>query len=241
MSQPDQQKIDRFVTQLKTSFSGHVNSIVLYGSAVTGDFQEKTSDLNFLVVLDETVISQIDKVQKYLPEWKRMKIAIPLFVTQKYLDASLDVFPIEFLNMQKAYRVIEGEDVLSALKFDNHHLRMQCERELKGKLLQLRQGYIQTLGKSGLMKNLIAQSVTTFTSIFAALLFLKKHDIPKLKNEIILAACHEFSEIEESLFIELLNIKNGSAKLSKDELNEHLKIYILQIQNLSQSVDQMTV
>lgn len=241
MPQPDQNKIDKFVDQLKSSFPNQIQSIVLYGSAVTDDFKSKLSDLNFLVLLDEEAISHISVVQKYLASWNKMKISVPLLVTQQYIEASLDVFPIEFLNMQKAYQVIDGDDVLSDLKFDKKHIRMQCERELKGKLLQLRQGYIQSMGRPNLMRDLIAQSVTTFTSIFVALLYLKKIEIPKSRNQIILSTCKEFSEIDELLFVNLLNIKNQTVKLNKEALIESLELYIFQIQALSQAVDQMKV
>ncbi len=235
----DNKNIDKFVQNLNEIFPDQIESVILYGSAVTEDFQSKKSDLNLLVVLKEQAMTQLNKIRKYYASWNKMKIEDPLFLTKHYIDASLDVFPIEFLNMQKAYYVIKGEDILAPLAFDHKYLRMQCERELKGKLLQLRQGYIQTMGKKKLMKALVSQSVTTVTSIFTALLYLKKCGIPKTKDEIILSACKEFSEIEESFFIKLLDIKKNKIKLSKDEWIALIESYISQIHALSHTVDQL--
>ncbi len=234
-----QSKVSQFCDKIKELFQDDLQSIILYGSATTEDFIPKQSDLNFLVVLSPEGMKKLSAVQSSIQGWQKQKVSIPLFLTQDYIQASLDVFPIEFLNMQNAYEVIQGDDVLSSLKFKKTDLRLQCERELKGKLLHLRQSFIQTQGKAELLKQLIADSVVTFTSIFAGLLQLKGRDIPKSKNELILAACREFNEIEEAFFEELFQIRQKTLKLSKSELNDKVQEYILQIENLSHTVDQM--
>jgi predicted nucleotidyltransferase len=237
------EKIERAVKQfsedIQKTFGSDVVSIVLYGSAVGEEFIPKKSDLNFLVVLTAKGIEQIDQVHKLFPKWVKRQIALPLFLTKEYIQASTDCYPIEFFNMQCSYRVIRGEDVLKSLPLKKEDIRLQCERELKGKLLQLRQAFILTKGQSKALKTLIGQSIVTFTSIFRALLYLRGKEIPREKQEVILAACREFTEIEEALFSELLVIKNTGKKVSKEQLKMHVRNYILQIQALSESVDRM--
>jgi hypothetical protein len=58
----------------------------------------------------------------------------PLFLTRSDLSSSLDSYPIEFLNMKNRYRLVYGEDVLQKLSFNPLAVRLQIERELKGKL-----------------------------------------------------------------------------------------------------------
>ena len=238
------QTIDELITQ----FSGDVNrifgkdlqSVILFGSAVTDDFVPGKSDLNFLVVLSESAMGHLDRVQKPLKKWQKNKISVPLFVSEEYIKASLDSFPIEFLNMQTAYRLISGSDVLKELKFSKSDIRLQCERELKGKLLQLRQGYIQTGGKAPALQSLVSQSIVTFTSIFKALIFLKDLDVPVLRAEVMLTMCREY-ELDEGLFSVLLALRGSSAKLSGEELLRNVKRYIFEIARLSELVDQMKV
>jgi predicted nucleotidyltransferase len=234
-----EQTIKQFSEDIQKTFGDEVVSIILYGSAVSEEFIPKKSDLNFLVVLTRKGIDQIDRVHKLFSKWTKRRIALPFFLTREYIQASTDSYPIEFFNMQCCYRVIRGEDVLKNLSLKKEDIRLQCERELKGKLLQLRQVFILTKGQPRALKALIGQSIVTFTSIFRTLLYLRDKEIPKEKQEVILAACREFTEIEESLFIELLEIKTTGKKVSKEQLKTYVRNYISQIQALSEAVDQM--
>jgi hypothetical protein len=119
-------------------------------------------------------------------------------------------------------------------------LRLQCERELKGNLLKLRQGYIQTKGGAKALRLLIVESIVAFASIFKALLFLKDKDMPRTKQEVLLAACREF-KLDEGLFCVLLSVKKYEAKLSKEQLSSNVKRYIQEIRKLSVIVDKMKV
>ena len=230
--------IDPFVEEVKRLFGKGVISIILFGSGATGDYIPKRSDLNFLVVLDEESMDHIGKVQKMMAVWQRKKISLPLFITKPYIERSLDSFPIEFLNMQSAYIVVYGEDVLKALQFRDDDIRLQCERELKGKLLQLRQGFILTRGKSKALRLLITDSIVAFTSIFRALLYLKERTMPKTKQDVILSACREFG-LDEGLFSVLLSVKEYTATLNQRQLDSNMKKYISEIQKLVGIVDNL--
>ncbi|NQT25838.1 hypothetical protein HQ585_10810 [candidate division KSB1 bacterium] len=231
-------KIQKFEEDVQSLFGSEIVSIIVYGSAVTEDYVTKKSDVNALVVLSEKGISDLQPVQKYIKKWHKQGLASPLFLTESYITASLDSFPIEFLNMQAAYSIIQGKDVLTDLSIDPKDLRLQCERELKGKLLQLRQGFIQTEGNKRFLKSLIAESIVAFISIFRALLKLKGKAVPTTKKDVIEQTCKEF-KLDAALFSDLFAIRTGAVKLSKDELEAKLKAYIAAIRTLSQHVDGM--
>lgn len=238
MSQELKEVSSKFVEEIKALFNQELISVTLFGSAATTDFIPKKSDINFLVVLTEKGITQIEGVQKCVDRWRKRSISIPPFLTKAYIDGSLDSFPIEFLNMQSAYQVVYGEDVLKDLKITKKDLRLQCERELKGKLLLLRQEFILTRGKRKELRMLINQSIVTFVSIFRALLCLKNQEIPKTKQEILMSTCKEF-ELDGALFSILISLRGTQVKLSQDQLEEKCRRYIGEIQKLSESIDRM--
>ena len=228
----------RFKTELIQIFGKEVVSVILYGSAATDEYVPKKSDYNFLVVLTEEGIRHILDVQKSLGRWQGMGISVPLFLTKSYIEASLDSFPVEFFNMKAAYQILSGEDVLKPLKINNQDLRLQCERELKGKLLQIRQGAILSRGRSGPLKQLLLRSLVAFISIFKVLLHLKKKDIPRIKQEVLLATCREFN-LDEGLFSVLISMRQDAARLNKEQLNETAKRLVIEIEKLIQTVDTM--
>jgi predicted nucleotidyltransferase len=225
-------------TEISRLFGKDVVSIILYGSAATDEYVPKKSDFNFLVVLSQDGIHRIEDVQKYVSRWKKIEISLPLFLTKSYIEASLDSYPVEFFNMKAAYLVLSGEDILKSLAIRNQDLRLECERELKGKLLQLRQGFILTRSKSVLLKRLMVHSLVAFISIFRVLLYLKNKEIPGTKQDVLLGTCREF-HLDEGLFSVLLSLREDVARLTKGQLIETLKRYIFEIEKLVQAVDAM--
>jgi predicted nucleotidyltransferase len=215
-------------------------AIVLYGSAASGNYIRKKSDINFLIVLTEEGIGQLQKSFKTVEKWYKRKVSTPLFLTESYISSSLDSFPIEFLNMQKCHQVVFGKDVLQELSFDKHHLRLQCEKELKGKLLQLRQGFLESSGKTKNLTFIIGRSLTAFISIFRALLYLKDKSAPGELRNIISLVSQEFG-IDEKIFLTLLHIKEGTEKLSSKALSSLFENYIREIRKLANAADQLTI
>lgn len=230
--------LSQFNDEIDQLFGKKVVSIILFGSGATAEYVPKRSDINFLVVLTPDGIEQIGNIKKHVTRWKKMKISLPLFLTKAYIEASLDSFPIEFFNMQSAYRVISGEDVLKELRIKKEDLRLQCEREMKGNLLKLRQGFIQTGGRAKALRLLIVESIVTFISIFRAVLFLKGNEVPKTKQDVLLTTCREFG-LDEGLFSVLLSVKGYEAKLKREQLESKVKKYISEIDKLGQTVDRM--
>ena len=229
---------DSFCQEVERCFKSEVVSIILFGSVATDEYIPKKSDVNFMVVLKPGGIDSIQNVQSIVGRWQKRGIGLPLFLTKEYIQESLDSFPVEFLNMQLAYRVIKGEDVLRNLKIKKADLRLQCERELKGSLLKLRQGFIETGGRAKSLRLLIVQSIVAFSSIFKGLLHLKGKEVPLKKQDALLAGCREFG-LDEGLFSVLLSVKKYEAKLTKDKLESNVRRYIKEIEKLSEMVDRM--
>jgi predicted nucleotidyltransferase len=221
-------------------FGNDLVSVVLYGSAATQDFAPKRSDVNFLVVLTDEGIADVWKAHQSMRKWHRKRIAIPLFMTAAYIDSSFDSFPIEFLNMRLAYHVLFGENPLKDIKIRNQDLRLQCERELKGKLLQLRAGMVLAGGRSSELRDLVSRSLVTFSAIFRALLFLKSKDVPKKRAEVFAAGCDAFG-LDAGLFKKLHALRERKIKPNRKKMIPLLKAYTAEIEKLSNTVDQMSV
>jgi len=227
---------ERFKKDIHSIFGDELRSLILFGSGATEEYRPERSDLNFIVVLGENAIRNIRHVQSHVARWRADRISLPLFVTEKYIKESLDTFPIEFLNMQTAYQVLEGEDVLKGLKFRKEHIRLQCERELKGNLLKLRQGFIRTRGRSRELKGLISDSIISFVSLFRAILFLKDRQVPSNRQEAVLAVCREF-KLDEGLFSILFSIHADAAKIKKSRMAELAERYIEAVEEMTGQIN----
>lgn len=224
------------IADYKGLFRDDLVSIILYGSATGTDYRPGKSDVNFMIVLSETGIERLDQAFGVVKKWQKKNVAIPLFLTETYVETSIDVFPIEYLNFQRKNLIVFGKDILSNLVFKREHVRLQCEREIKGKLLLLREAFLETHGKGKALKGVISQSISAFIAIFEALLYLKGMDVPREKRDVINATCKTF-EIDPNVFERLLDIKEEKAKLDDREIMGLYKDYLRKVRELSKLVD----
>ena len=221
-------------------FKDDLVSIILYGSGAGSDFNPQTSDLNFLIILSEEAIDHLDWAIDTVSRWRKRNVAIPLFMTQSYIQSSLESYPLEFLNIKKSYIHVYGKDVLKDISIQPHDLRLQCEREIKGKLLLLREGFLETEGKQKRIAELIKASITAFLSIFSGLLHLKGCEIPEARREIIRAVTKEIP-IEKEIFMKCLDIKQGKASYTSSEITNLFTAYMIEVRKLWEFVDTMEI
>jgi predicted nucleotidyltransferase len=224
------------ITDYKTAFGDDLISIILYGSATGKDYRPGKSDINFMIVLTEQGIERIDAAFDIIKKWQKRNVAIPLFLTEAYVATSLDVFPIEYLNFHRNYELVFGKDILKDLTFDGELIRLQCEREIKGKLLILREAFLETTGKGKPLKQLIGHSISAFVAIFEALLYLKGRELPRTKKEVVKATAAEF-DMDAALFDKLLDVKDERVKPGDLEVMDLFKEYLREVRKLAKLVD----
>jgi len=213
-------------------------SVILYGSAAGEDYRPGKSDLNFVIVLSEEAIDHLDKAIETVSRWRKRNVATPLFMTKSYIASSLDSYPLEFLNMQKGYVLVYGEDVLKNISFEPRHLRLQCEREIKGKLLLLRERFLETEGKPRRIKELTGESITAFVSIFGGLLYLKDVEIPSSRREIVETLAREIP-IDGNVFMNCLDMKEEKKKFTSSDINDIFMAYLVEVRRLWEFVDEL--
>lgn len=179
------QTLRRFTEDVKQIYGESLLSLILYGSAASDEYVEGTSNINSLVLLKEVTPDELRKCAAQLPQWHIQHFRTPLFVDPAYVRSAVDVFPIEFLDMKQRYRVLYGQDFLRDLELKLDHLMFQCEQELKGKMLRLRQLYLEAPQAENRLVALLVKSTSAFMILFRALLYLKGSATPQAANEIL--------------------------------------------------------
>lgn len=219
--------------EYQARYGENMVSVTLYGSAAGGDFNPETSDINLLLVLKDTSLAELEKSADIQEKWMKKRFTRPLFMDPAYIARSLDSFPMEFLNMKGCYKVLAGEDVLGPVNIDPGHLRLQLERELKGKSLHLTQEWLNTGKKPKLVKMLMEISMRDFAAVFRALLFLKDAPIPKQRMELFSAVSKSY-ELEGEPFVRTLEACNAG---DKAEMISVFPVYADAIRKLSEIID----
>ena len=217
-------------------FGKDLVSLILYGSAAGGHYVKGKSDINLLVVVTNEGINRLEDSLAIVKQWTKSRVAVPLVMTKAFMESSLDCYPIEFLNMKNSHILIHGENVLEKLNFKPEDLRLQIEKELKGKLVLLRQAYLETEGGSRQLKQLISRSLTAFISIFNALLYFKQKSAPRHRRDTIKEVAKLFA-VDAEVFLTCADIKEGVDKLTAEEVAGVFKKYLLEVENICNIVD----
>lgn len=226
------------VSDYKDCYGDALVSVIIYGSAASGDYVPGASDINLMVVLSDDGIDALEKVLGLVSKWRKRGVGTPLFLGETYVHNSLDVFPIEYLNFQNSYDVVYGKDILADLRFDPKHLRLQCEREIKGKLLLLREGFLEADGKDKHVRALLSDSLHAWVAIFNGLLFLKDRDRGGGRRVVIQQLCQTMG-LDAAPFEGVLDIKQKRSKPSGAALEKLFKSYIKEIGKLVRIVNHL--
>src|SRR5688572_6271686 len=167
------QQFEAFIDDLKTTHGRNLASVILYGSAAAGDFIPQQSNYNLLIALHRITPADLRNAHASVREWHRLGHPVPVYFTVSELAEAADVFPIEFHQMEAARKVLYGKDVLENVSISDSNLRHQTEYELRSKLVQLRRQYIPASASVEGLKNLMAESFTSFAALFRAVLLLQ--------------------------------------------------------------------
>jgi len=229
---------DEFTQDLQKTYGDELIAIILYGSGAKNEYVPKKSDINFLVILTEAGIDNLHRSLELSPKWRKRNVAVPLFLTKNYIETALDTFPIEFLDMQKFHHLVYGENVLESIEIKKNDLRRQAERELRSKLIYLREGFLNTGNDREQLRGMLSASVPTMTAVFEGLLELKGKDIPKSKAKVFEKTAQTFG-LDHILFGNLVKIKDGTWHGSRVQLQDLTRAYINQIRRLVLAVDKM--
>lgn len=198
-----------FLDRIKSSFKENLLSVLLYGSAASGDFIPGVSDVNVLIILDEINKEQIEKFgREHFKPMNRYRIT-PLILTRTEFQNSADVFPMEYFDIQEQNSVLFGEDETKMLKLERKNLRHQLEERLRGCLNSIRQMIIASRGRKRYLRMNLKILFGSFKSLFRGLLRLRGiSSIPNQWEEIV-ELLHENFGVDAKPFMEIHKLRGG--------------------------------
>ena len=225
-----------FMDKILEHYRDLVHSIHIVGSSLTEDYDPESSDINSVVVLEKMDLKFIEFLAPLGKKYGKKRIAAPLIMTPAYIDASLDVFPIEFFNIQRVHYTIFGKDVFQDLVIEESDLRRQCEQELKIKLMGLRQGLIAAAGDKKLLNRGFEESFSGYIPLFRSIILLLGQDPPHNFNA-TLSVLEEVSGVDTGAFKTVLNLKQKKANAAIEQLNTIFEGYYAALEKLGEIID----
>ena len=226
------------VEALIAAHGENLASITLYGSTAVEDTTDDPHH-NVLVVLRQIALEDLRRSVEPVRVWTKASQPMPVYFSLDELQRAADVFPIEFLQMQKARRGLHGSDPLQLVETSDANLRHQLEYELRTKFLQLRRLYFPASQSAEKLAALMVESLASFAALFRGVLMLLGREVPVTKRDALHATANELG-LEVAPFDRILELSSSPrAKLNEAEANEIFGAYLNQLERVIDAVDQI--
>jgi len=182
MAKDMQTKVEEFAARIERSLGDNLLSLLLYGPAVRPEGGNIPTTL--LIVRDASPAA-LRCIEEHVGDWVKKGHPPPLIFAEQEWNTCSDVFPIEIEDMREAHRLLRGTDPLETVETKREDLRRELEREVRGKLLQLRTEFAATASDGKALGALLADSAATFFILFRATLRLAGRKPPSNSAELV--------------------------------------------------------
>lgn len=213
-------------------------AILVYGSAARGEFLPGYSNVNLLILLEQVTQPVLQAWAGLGKPWNSEKIIAPLLLTQEDLRQSSEVFPLEFLNIRDHHVLLQGIDPFPDLPVNAARLLFQCEQELRGNLLRIRQRYVEGWARVEAVQALLPLSLTALIPCLRGVYRLLNR--PSVtKSDAVLRELNAALNLDPTVFLEVWQMKRGLSTPGKHALPKLLDRYLAELSRLADRLETM--
>jgi len=220
--------LDEFVENIGKDLGQDLVCVATYG----------WNDEQVLAVVSDFEYNVFMRVNNSVKKFFKKSGTLPMFLTEEELTGGIDVFPLEFLNMNLHHKILTGKDMFTPLTFKKEHIRRELEFEFRSKLINLRQGVLEVGDSKKDLNTIISTAVPTLLPILNGLLFLKDVPIHNTLPEIFEAVSREY-EVDMDVFSRIEEAKGK--KLSGEELRQRIQELMHFLGELGEILDEMVL
>jgi hypothetical protein len=217
-AEPVRTAVQSYAAKVASLAGENLVGLTLYGLVVTPAFDSHQHVARNLLVLNVVDLQMLRGLAREGAQFGRQHIAAPLVMTPTSIQASLDTFPLELIEIQQHHVTILGEDLWNGLQFEANHVRLQCEREIKTLMIGLRQGLLTAAGRERLLGRLEMNVAESLIRAMRGLLWLEGQTEPKLPAEVL-------SATEELMDRKLPGIRGGIDPVAEHGWDQFVALY----------------
>ena len=232
--------LDELVAQLRAAYGDALRSVILYGSAAGGEHIPKRSDYNVLVVVDSLPAERLRAGAAVGAAWTESGSPPPLTLTSAEWRGSSDIFAMEYADILERHKVLHGTPPFDGIDVARRDLRLQVEREARGKLLQFRQGVLAAGNDQRKQLALLEASLSTMMTIFRAVVRLAGQT-PPADNAALAAAVATQAGFDGAPFARVVRHVRGSEKIPGSEVEGLIAGYLAGLERLVAYIDRLAV
>ena len=213
---------------LRDIFDDRLESLVAYASHAPG-----VAGAPSLAVVAKLSPADLRACAGKAAEWRERGLATPLILGAREFGRSLDAFPFEFGAILSEHAVVSGRNPFDGLAVHPEDLRRACEIQARGLLIHLREGYIETEGRSDRLTDLIVRSASALGPLLV--------NVARLAGAAAADAAGAAADIDSRLetngtFAEIVSSSRGQP-LTADAARRIFSGYLGAVERLTNLVD----
>lgn len=240
MAKDKLQMAQELANKLADALGDNLISIILFGSAVRGGYGAGHVETNLLLIVQDASTVALRPIETAIAAWVKRQEPPPLIFAEDEWRASTDVFPIEIEDMREAHQLLRGLDPFDGLTTTREDLRHELEREVRGKLLQLRTEYAAAAPDGKALTRLLIDSIGTFFVLMRAVVRLMG-GTPDRKPGTLVQQASEAAGLDVDAFDWVVGKISGQTVQALKPYDPVGARYVDELQKLAQFVDQLSV
>lgn len=219
-------KLAELVNRLKDAAGENLQSVILFGSAVAGEFSAEHSNLNILCLLERTSSAELSQLHPAIASWTEEEDhPVPLVFTFDELCRSAHLFAVELLDIKRHHRILFGPDWLENFQPPLPLHRLQVEREMHRERLEFRRALLAARQRPKAHLDLMLSSISRFCVLFRHAALAAGEPEPHTKREAV-AAIAAWTGADPSGFEAILDFREGKRARRKIDLEAALHSYL---------------
>jgi hypothetical protein len=230
-----QNLLHAYVKDVKGLFGEQLEGVLLYGSAVRGEFLQGRSNLNLLLLVssyDQALLKGYSAIHR---RWSKEQIVAPLFLTEEELHSSASVFPLEYLEIQEQHRVLGGRDPFVGFRVETRGLAAEVRQGLVGALLRLRQRYVEGNATDEAALILLPLSVTSLVPLLRGVQRLQGRAVA-YQSDAVVKDVSEQLKLDLQGVLDVLLLKRGQITPGQKEIPRLFERYLQSVTALANSM-----
>lgn len=164
-----QRLLQIYAKDIKAAYGDRLEGLLIYGSAVRGEFLPGRSNLNMLLLVTSYDAATLKTYAPIHKKWSKEQIVVPIFLTEQELSGASSIFPLEFLEIQEHHRVLGGRDPFVGFHVQTHRLKQQVIEGFASHVFRLRQRFAEGGGTDDAVTVLLPLSVTSLIPLLRGL------------------------------------------------------------------------
>jgi nucleotidyltransferase-like protein len=225
-----QTTLDETIAALQQALGTNLYSVVLYGSAARGDFVPGVSDLNLLIVLNESNPPAHEALAGVVRSKPNVE---PFAIGRPGLLRTARAFPAKFAAIRRNGRAVFGPYPLADIPRFPELERFAAEQSLRNVRLRLVYNFVKRGGDAARYTRFILDFIPALYSACNTVLELEGQTVPRTREEQASLYASVFN-VDTGVLLELAQLKRKPQPMTSPQVNStHAQLFAIVMAGLS--------